>query len=194
MHALLLCCLGLVFIFTTTIRKATFLWLFARKLSFLPLLISTEKPQSHLSLSFLLDIFFSYGPWYFFFFLGADSLAGPLLVHKGRVVTISDLKEVLKAKTEEKTKGGEETSQSQGELLLLETSCQTSVSLQHQHTLTHTHTMKRKLRQTPPETWYHLRISSRSAPGGISYFSGCWVSEIERETEGLRRPRDLLKP
>lgn len=56
------------------------------------------------------------------------------MVHKGgRAVTISDLKEVLKAKTEEKDrhKGGEILSW--GELQYDSWECQTTVSRQHTH-------------------------------------------------------------
>lgn len=62
------------------------------------------------------------------------------MVHKGRVVTISDLKEVLKAKTEgtDRQQRGEERSYHGGELLLLGASCQTTVN-------TNTKSFKKKL-------------------------------------------------
>lgn len=55
------------------------------------------------------------------------------MVHKGRVVTMSDLKEVLKAKTEETDRQQRGEIVSRGELLLLGASCQTTVSRQHKH-------------------------------------------------------------
>ena len=89
----------------------------------------------------------------------------------GRVVTISDLKEVLKAKT-----GGKGQTQrrrgevlSWGERLLLGTSCQTTVSRQHKHKKTKKKRFKKLC----------LRLIFFSSIPGGDY----WAVERERERE-----------
>lgn len=102
--------------------------------------------------------------WTSCFFSKAVSFAGLRMVQKrgGRAVTVSDLKEVLKAKTEEEGQTQRRRGEilSWGELLLLGMSCQTTVSRQHKQK-----PFKKKKKQLCPRVIFSFSYSS--IPGGV---------------------------
>lgn len=120
----------------------------------------------------------------FFLFFGLVYFSRELLVLqdlewciRGRVVTVSDLKEVLRAKTEEKDRrtGSKERSYRGGELLLSGMSCQTTVN-------TNKNCFK-KTKQTDCLRRYFLFIFDLGPFLEESFFFGCWGRERERDCD-----------
>lgn len=121
---------------------------------------------------------------YIFLYYSREQLvfAGPLMVSKGRVITISDLKEVLKAKTEEKDrqKGGKGRSYHESHFSWECPVKQQSVNTKRKKSSQKKRKKKLYLRLkfmflyfTQKHSWRNLFFSS----------FGCWVKERKREKE-----------